>query len=346
MIMRGEDIKAFREGRSLNQPEFAGWLNKNLGRKYDKAKISRWENGTEKVPAPVISFILKEKIGIVTKHGPALICVAANRKGGVGKTAFTVNTASLLAKHFKVLLIDADPQANATIHLGINSIQREREEKTLYYALRASVEAHRAHGKAFDLSEYIVTTDGGLDVIPSGMRLGDAEAELQSQSSGDCALRECLDDGARQTYDFIFVDTPPHFGMLTRNALTAATTVVIPCQTEMLSVTGVEFLLENLDMIRRRANPGVNVIGILPTMFNARLTQDQASLDDIRRLFGVKMRIFDPIPRATVYAQAVAAGQAALAAVPDAPGYEVYQSVVDALIQERARMPEVMTNVA
>ncbi|KAA0679822.1 AAA family ATPase [Roseomonas genomospecies 6] len=344
--MRGEDIKAFREGRTLNQPDFAAWLNEKLGRKYDKAKISRWENGSEKVPAPVISLLLQEKIGPVTRHGPALICAAANRKGGVGKTAFTVNTATLLARHFKVLLIDADPQANATIHLGINSIEREREEKTLYYALKASVEALKSRGKGFDLGDYIVTTDSGLDVIPSGMRLGDAEAELQSQSSGDCALRECLDGGARQSYDFIFVDTPPHFGMLARNALTAANTVAIPCQTEMLSVAGVEFLLENLDMIRRRANPGVSVLGILPTMFNARLTQDQASLDDIRNLFGTKLRVFGPIPRATVYAQAVAAGRAALEAVPDAPGYEVYQAVADALIQERARMPEVMAHVA
>ncbi|MNV91943.1 hypothetical protein D3C71_1864890 [compost metagenome] len=81
-------------------------------------------------------------------------------------------------------------------------------------------------------------------------------------------------------------------------------------------------------------------------MFNARLTQDQASLDDIRNLFGAKLRVFGPIPRATVYAQAVAAGRAALEAVPDAPGYEVYQAVADALIQERARMPEVMAHVA
>jgi chromosome partitioning protein len=314
--VRGEDIREFREGRGLNQPELAVWINERLGRRYDKAKISRWESGSEKVPAPVVSLLLKEKIGDVTSHGPALIVAAANRKGGVGKTAFCVNAAALLAKHYRVLLIDADPQANATIHCGINSIERERQEKTLYYALQAS---HKARGAAIDLAPYVVTLESGVDVLPSGMRLGDAETELHIQPGGNCALRECL-EGARQTYDFIFIDTPPHFGQLTINALTAAATVVIPCQTEMLSVTGVEFLLENLDFIKRRTNPGVNVLGILPTMFNQRLTQDQASLEDMHNLFGKQLRIFDPVPRATIYAQAVAAGRAALEAVPDAAG--------------------------
>jgi chromosome partitioning protein len=124
--VRGEDMRGLREERSLSQADFAAWLNERLDRRYDRSKISRWESNSEKIPDALVRFLLKETAIAASKHGPALVVCSANQKGGVGKTTCTVNTASLLAKEgYRVLIIDADPQANATAHLGIDLDDRQ-----------------------------------------------------------------------------------------------------------------------------------------------------------------------------------------------------------------------------
>jgi chromosome partitioning protein len=340
--MRGDDMRGLREKRGMTQPDFADWLNERLGRKYDRAKISRWETGSEKVPQSVALLVLKEMTAAAApdiadgRHGPALTATLSNRKGGVGKTVSSTNiSAGLAQRGYSVLLIDADPQANATMCFAINPLETDKKHRTLYHLFKTVIEEPQATP---DLGEYVVrAVDTALDVLPATIRLDDADAELKSRPHSDFTLREILAD-ARKRYDFIIIDTPPHFGTLTINALTAADAVLIPCQTESLSVWGVERLLRNIDLIQRRANPRLSVLGILPTMFDRRLTQDRDSLDDIQRTFGKDVRIFPLIPRATVYAQAVAAGRAALEAVPDAPSVSAYESVLDALIAQRLEM--------
>ncbi|KAA0574388.1 AAA family ATPase [Azospirillum sp. B21] len=342
--MRGEGMKAFRERRELTQPDFALWLNERLQRRYDRSKISRWESNSEKIPEQVARFLLQELAGPEVDHGPALTLVFANRKGGVGKTVSSVNVAAGLAQRgCSVLFVDSDPQANATMHFGLNPIHQDKINQTLYTPLRAAMLDSPG---AATLAECTVQTgEGSLHVVPSGMRLGDAETELLGKPGSDFTLREILTD-ARRTYDFIVIDTPPHFGALTINALTAGDGIIVPCQTEAFSVTGVEFLLKNIDAIQRRSNPRLSVIGLLPTMYDHRLVQDRASLEDMHRIFGKMLRIFPPMPRATVYAQAAAAGRTVAEALPDAPGMAVYEEVVAAVVEKRNQMTEAANVVA
>jgi ATPases involved in chromosome partitioning len=342
--MRGEDMRAFREGKSLTQADFGSWLNETLGRKYDRAKVSRWETNSEKIPDQVARLLLKEMAGPEIQHGPALTLILANRKGGVGKTVTSVNVAASLAQRgYSVLFVDADPQANATMHFGLNPIQQDKANQTLYTPLRAAMLDAPDAASLRDCT--LKVGDGSLHVVPSGMRLGDAESELLGKPGSDFTLREILKD-ARRVHDFIVIDTPPHFGALTINSLTAGDCVLIPCQTEAFSVTGVEFLLKNIDAIQRRSNPRLSVVGLLPTMYDNRLVQDRASLEDMHRIFGKILRVFPPMPRATVYAQAAASGRTVAEVLPDAPGMSVYEAVLAAVIAKRNELVEAAHVVA
>lgn len=333
--MKGENVRMFREQRAWNQLELASWLNARLGRRYDNKRISRWENGTEAVPQPVATLIRKELGPKEMKGGPALTVAVANQKGGVGKTVSAVNLAILLVQAgHSVLLIDGDPQANASLHVGVDAYELERRKRTLYHALRGDV----------PLGDVIVHLESGLRVVPSSITLADAEAELMAQPFGAMALRELLTD-ARKTTDFIVVDCPPNLGQLCVNGITAADTVLIPCQTEMPSVVGIQFLLRTIGTVQRRTNPSLSVLGILPTMFDARLTNAKDMLDTIKTQYGAKYPIFDPIPRSTLYAQANAAATPTVLAAPDVPGVAVYDGIVRVLIAERAKRLEA-THVA
>lgn len=335
--MRGEDMRILREERNLSQPDFAAWLNEKLERRYDRSKISRWESNSEKIPDAVVRFLLKETTPVDTSHGPALVVCLANQKGGVGKTTGTVNTASILARDgYRVLIIDADPQANATAHLGIDLVEYEEgRRKSLAHVLRedASVE------------EVVVPvgsaeSGGGLEIVPSSIELASVEVELTADPSGPMALRERLQD-ARLVYDFIFIDCPPNLGQCTANGLVASDVIVIPCQTEYLSSIGVNHLLKTINKLKRRCHPSLAVLGILPTMHNARLNQHQVTLEQMHTALGGSLRIFPPVPRATIYGDAALAGRAALEAVPDAPGAPSYRALADAVIAERSRRLEV-----
>lgn len=331
--MRGEDMRLLREERKLSQPDFAAWLNERLERRYDRSKISRWESNSEKIPDAVVRFLLKETTVVDGKHGPALVVCLANQKGGVGKTTCTVNTASILAREgYRVLIIDADPQANATAHLGIDLIEYEEgRRKSLAHVLREEVAV-----------EDIVVPVGdiGLEIAPSSIELASVEVELTADPSGPMALRERLQD-ARAAYDFIFIDCPPNLGQCTANGLVASDVIVIPCQTEYLSSIGVNHLLKTINKLKRRCHPSLAVLGILPTMHNARLNQHQVTLEQLHSALGGTLRIFPPVPRATIYGDAALAGRAALEAVPDAPGASSYRVLADAIAAERHKRVEV-----
>jgi chromosome partitioning protein len=335
--VRGEDMRGLREERSLSQADFAAWLNERLDRRYDRSKISRWESNSEKIPDALVRFLLKETAIAASKHGPALVVCSANQKGGVGKTTCTVNTASLLAKEgYRVLIIDADPQANATAHMGIDLVEYEEgRRKSLAHVLREEIAI-----------EHIVVAvgDTGLEIAPSSIELASVEVELTADPSGPMALRERLQD-ARQVYDFIFIDCPPNLGQCTANGLVASDVIVIPCQTEYLSSIGVNHLLKTINKLKRRCHPSLAVLGILPTMYNPRLNQHQVTLEQMHTALGSALRIFPPVPRATIYGDAALAGRAALEAVPDAPGAASYRALADTLIAERSKRVEV-ANVA
>jgi|tagenome__1003787_1003787.scaffolds.fasta_scaffold20922568_1 chromosome partitioning protein len=339
--MVGEEMKTARERRGWAQQDLASWLNEQLGRRYDRQKISRWESGAERIPKQVSDLLAEGQSGVFAKaveqesavsdagtaaHGPALVVAIANQKGGVAKTATAVNLAHLLdTMSMRVLVIDADPQASATIHLGLSP-------RDMMHAGRTLASVFSADRPLLDCVQPITTS--GVMLIPSSLDLAKTETDLLSEPLAALALRERLVE-ARAQFDVILIDCPPNLGMMATNAFGAADAILVPCQTELLAIEGIDYLLETVTKIRRRGNPILEILGILPTLYSARNSQDRASLADIHERFSDRLPIFPPVPRATVYAQAVAAGRPAVEADPRAPGADVYREVAKSIIAAR-----------
>lgn len=333
--MTGNALRALRERLHLNQPEFALWLNERLGRRYDKQKISKWEVGREKLPRDVAGALALATLELDRdgRRGPGTVVAVALQKGGTGKTATSVNLAYTLARAGnRVLLVDADSQGNATIHAGLppeQLVELTRQGKTHYHALT---------GKT-PLSGVVITSAAaGFDLVPASIALAAAEADLYHEPTGIGAMAEML-SAVRGQYDHIIIDCSPSLGMVTSAALTAADYLLIPCQTEAHAILGLEHLTETVAKIRRRANPNLRILGIVPTMYSARQSQDRASLDELHSLWSGQAEIFEPIPRSTLYSQAAAANVITMAGDPGVPGAETFIAIARRLMQAAGQIP-------
>lgn len=207
----------------------------------------------------------------------ARIIAVTNQKGGVGKTTTAVNlSASLAALERKTLLIDMDPQGNATSGLGIDA---DNVEKTIYEVLIEKV----------PIQEAVTSTEiGFLKVVTANVRLSGAQIELVSMIARERKLQSAL-ESIDDEYDYIFIDCPPSLGILTINAMTAAKSVLIPIQCEYYALEGVGQLLNSIRLVQKNLNPGLTIEGILLTMFDSRLNLSNQVAEEVRSYFEDKV---------------------------------------------------------
>ena len=214
----------------------------------------------------------------LSSHGPARIIAMCNQKGGVGKTTTTINLgAALVELGRKVLLVDFDPQGALSVGLGVPTHQLD---VTIYNLL-----VERGH----DIREVIQHTSvDGLDVVPANIDLSAAEVQLVGEVAREQILSRVLRPVVDE-YDVILIDCQPSLGLLTVNALTAAHGVIIPLETEYFAMRGVALLVETIDKITDRLNPGLTVDGILATMYDGRTLHSREVVGSVVDHFGDKV---------------------------------------------------------
>lgn len=246
--------------------------------------------------------------------GMGRIISIASQKGGVGKTTTAVNLGACLAQESRnVLIVDIDPQGNATSGLGING---NTQPRTVYEAIIGHAE----------ISDCVVPTAlSSLDMIAAGQSLSGAEVELVGMLARETRLKGCLGP-LRERYDFIIVDCPPSLGLLTVNALTASDSVLIPLQCEYLALEGLTSLLSSIRLVQDHLNPGLRIEGVLLTMYDARLNLSQQVADEARKFFAE--RVYKTIiPRNVRLSEAPSFGKPIVLYDPHSTGADSYREL-------------------
>ena len=247
----------------------------------------------------------------------AVIISLANQKGGVGKTTSAITLAAALHKESKkVLLVDLDPQGSLTDYMGHVA---DELEPTIYNVILEKL----------PISNAII--QGEIDLLPSNIDLSQAEVLLMGRLEREHVLRKALKP-VKENYDFIIIDCPPSLGILNYNALVASAYIIIPVMTDYLSMRGIKLLLQTVESVKEGPNPGLEILGILPTFHEPKTVHCTQVLEQIRASFSDQFKVFPPINKSVKFKEAPVSGHSILAYSPQTHGAEVYQRIAREVI--------------
>ena len=252
------------------------------------------------------------------------IIAIANQKGGVGKTTTAVNIAASIGYYgYRVLLVDADPQGNATSGFGI---QKRTVDRSTYEVLLGQCSARDA---------ILTTPFKGAEVIPSSMALAAAELELADMRDRVMRLKEEL-VRVKGEYDFVLIDCPPSLGMVTLNALSACDSLIIPIQCEYYALEGLSQLVTTVRQVKRLYNPGIEIEGVLLTMYDGRLNLTLQVVDEVKKYFPEKV-FKNVIPRNVRLSEAPSFGQPVLYFDRSSRGSQAYEALTAEILDKNRK---------